>query len=268
MLYPNTYYASTAIANSPREALTGDVKVDVCIIGAGIAGLSCALALIEQGKSVAILEREAVAWGASGRNGGLVMAGWAKGIAEIEKQLGLAQAQQLFSLSSRGVELIRDNIDQYSLSHCDVKGGQLQATRYPQREKLQAQQRQMADKYQYSLDFLETEQVREICRTKRYFEGLYSANAFHFHPLNYCLGLAKVLEKKGVLIFENSGVDKVTSDGINHRAVTTHGHIDCEQIVFCGGGYTGDEAPSLKRSFLPIATYMLLTEPLGDLAQQ
>ena len=72
-----------AIANAPREALTGDVKVDVCIIGANIAGLSCALALTKQGKSVAILEREAVAWGASGRNGGLVMVGWAKGIVDI-----------------------------------------------------------------------------------------------------------------------------------------------------------------------------------------
>ena len=98
MQYPNTYYASTAIAQPIRAPLQGDIEVDVCIVGAGIAGLSCALELINLGKTVAIVEREAVAWGASGRSGGLVMAGWAQGLDAIEQRVGLKKSQALFEL--------------------------------------------------------------------------------------------------------------------------------------------------------------------------
>jgi len=268
MQYPNTYYAASAIYTPNRANLSDDITVDVCIVGAGIAGLSCALELANQGKKVAILEREAVAWGASGRNGGLVMAGWAQGLGELEKRIGLKKSQSLFELSARGVDIIRQNITDYSLQHCDVKEGQLQAARYPQSAKLLAKQRHMADNYQFELDFLETEQVRDICRTQRYFEGLYSSKSFHFHPLNYCLGLAQVLESKGVLIYEQTAVSGVQSNRSEQRVITESGTVQAEQVVFCGGGYSGAENPLLKRSFLPIATYMLVTEPLGDLATQ
>jgi len=268
MNYPNTYYASTAIPASHHPRLSEDIEVDVCIVGAGIAGLSCALELVNQGKTVAILEREVVAWGASGRNGGLVMAGWAQGLDAIEQQLGLEKSQSLFDLSARGVDIIRQNITDYSLLHCDLKEGQLQAARYPQSRKLLAKQRHMADNYQFELDFLKTEAVRDICRTERYFEGLYSPKSFHFHPLNYCLGLARVLASKGVLIYEQTAVNAVQSHVAQQHVLTASGSVQAAQVVFCGGGYSGDENPLLKRSFLPIATYMLVTQPLGSLASQ
>jgi glycine/D-amino acid oxidase-like deaminating enzyme len=58
-----------------RAALKGEVKVDVCVIGAGITGLSAAIHLLEQGKSVAVLEAHRTGHGGSGRNVGLVNAG-------------------------------------------------------------------------------------------------------------------------------------------------------------------------------------------------
>ncbi len=268
MKYPNTYYASTAIEAPSRPVLDQDLSVDVCIVGAGIAGLSCALELLKQGKKVAIIEKESIAWGASGRNGGLVSPGWAQGADALEAKLGLKKAQHLYDLSRQGVEMVKSNIEQYDLKNCDVKFGGLQAGRYPQREQLVAKQRTMSEKYGYHLDLLEVEQVREVCRSKRYFEGLFSSEDFHFHPLNYCLGLAAQIEKLGGLIFENSAVLNAQKDADKHRVETAQATVSCEHVVFCGGGYTGSEMPQLKRSFLPIATYMVLTEPLGDLASQ
>ena len=128
----------------------------------------------------------------------------------------------------------------------------------------------MQDKYQYPQDYLDTDQVRQICDTQRYFDGLYDPNSFHFHPLNYCLGLANVIEKKGGLIYERSAVVNINTDQQKLLVTTAHSSakVSCEDIVFCGGGYSGKEIPALQRSYLPIATYMLLTEPLGDLAAQ
>jgi gamma-glutamylputrescine oxidase len=268
MKYPNTYYASTAIQSEPRSKLTEDISVDVCIVGAGISGLSCALELIKLGKTVAIIDSQSVAWGASGRNGGLVSPGWAQGLGELESKLGLAKAQQLYALSSQGVDIIRKNIEKYQLQNCDVKVGELQAGRYPQKQKLLSKQREMADKYDYQLEFLETAQVRSICKSQRYFEGLYSDSAFHFHPLNYCLGIAAMIEQQGGLIFEQTCALKVETDEVRQRVHTDKAIVDCKQVVFCTGGYTEQQIPKLRRSILPIATYMVLTEPLGDLARQ
>lgn len=268
MKYPNTYYSDTAIASVSRSQLTADMSVDVCIVGAGISGLSCALALLKEGKSVAIIERESVAWGASGRNGGLVSPGWAQGLDALEEKLGLKKAQDLYALSVQGVQMIRRNIAQYDLQHCAVKVGELQAARYPQKQKLLAKQQSMADKYHAKLDFLETDEVRNICRTQRYFQGLYSDSAFHFHPLNYCLSLAAIIEQQGGQIYEHSDVLNVDSDGVRQRVKTAQGVVVCDQVVFCTGGYTTRQVPGLYRSVLPIATYMVLTEPLGDLAEQ
>ena len=60
---------------APRPALDGRVETEACVIGAGVAGLSCALALARHGIETVVLERSTVAAGASGRNGGFLLAG-------------------------------------------------------------------------------------------------------------------------------------------------------------------------------------------------
>jgi len=73
---------------TPPMALASTVKVDVCVIGGGITGLSAALNLLENGKSVAVLEAHKVGHGGSGRNVGLVNAGtWIKPD-DVEATLG------------------------------------------------------------------------------------------------------------------------------------------------------------------------------------
>ncbi|MGB1239276.1 MAG: NAD(P)/FAD-dependent oxidoreductase [Pseudomonadales bacterium] len=268
MRYPDTYYAASAIEAPERATLPGDVSADVCIVGAGIAGLSCALELLEQGKKVILLEREAVGWGASGRNGGLVSPGWAQGLDALEKKVGLPHTQALYRLSEQGVEQIERNIARFDLQGCDLRYGQLRAARFPQAAELKANIAKMQRDYQVELDFLEVDEVRQVCKTERYFEGILNRRAFHFHPLNYCLGLAAQIEALGGQIFERSGVTEVIEQSGQQRVVTATGSVQCRDVVFCGGGYTGPEIKPLYRAFLPISTYVVLTEPLGDLAHE
>src|SRR5215218_7179938 len=109
-LYPDTFYSRTLTSSEPHDPAHGRMTADVCIVGGGLAGLTAALALSRSGRSVVLLEANRIAWGASGRNGGFVSAGYAKSLSAIARQVGLHQARELYRLSMEGVEIVRRNI--------------------------------------------------------------------------------------------------------------------------------------------------------------
>src|SRR5271155_1583083 len=96
---PQGYYTASAPPAPVRPALSGDLAVDVCVVGAGFTGLSAALHLAEAGARVAVLEAETVGFGASGRNGGQIHTGLNQTQAELEKWLGKIQARDLWNLT-------------------------------------------------------------------------------------------------------------------------------------------------------------------------
>lgn len=264
MSFPTTWYSQTSLPRAARPALNGDQTCDVCIIGAGIAGLTAALELTRRGKRVIILEAHQVAWGASGRNGGVVSPGWAEGSGAIRKKLGLEQARALFQMSAEGVEIVRDNIRELALTGCAPSAGTIRVKRYDDGAEVKNHIETMRRDFGYELNFLDTAQVRERAHTSRYFQGVEDPNALHFHPLNYCLGLALAIEAAGGRIFEHSKMLAWDREGTDKIVRTAHGTVCCQDLVFCAGGYGGPELQKLSRAYLPIATYVVLTEHLGD----
>src|ERR1700704_4442028 len=105
-----TWYAATMVPAPERPALTHDLDVDVCVVGAGLAGLTVAREVARRGWSVAVLEAGRVAWNASGRNGGFVSAGVADRITSIVDRVGLPRARELWALSEAGVDYVRQTI--------------------------------------------------------------------------------------------------------------------------------------------------------------
>src|ERR1700722_6786080 len=93
----------------PRERarLTFDLDVDICVVGAGLAGLTVALEAARLGASVAVLEGRHVGWNASGHQLGTVMPGYALAIGELIARIGLEDARELWSLSKQGAEYVR-----------------------------------------------------------------------------------------------------------------------------------------------------------------
>jgi glycine/D-amino acid oxidase-like deaminating enzyme len=77
-------------------------------------------------------------------------------------------------------------------------------------------------------------------------------------------GLAKAFEALGGRIFERSRVHSAVLDGPVKTVRSTRGSVAARDVVFCGGGYTDAVVPALRRGMLPIATYVLLTEPAPD----
>lgn len=94
--YPASYYTATASAWPSQPSLKGDETADVCVVGAGYAGLSAALHLAERGYKVTLLDAERVGFGASGRNGGQLGTGHRKDQRALEEKLGRDWAHRLW----------------------------------------------------------------------------------------------------------------------------------------------------------------------------
>src|SRR6476646_7285065 len=95
------------LAAPERPPLTGDLDVEACVIGAGLAGLTVARELARRGWSVAVLEARRIAWNASGRNTGFVLPGFAADEEALVERVGPDHARELWSLSEQGAEYVR-----------------------------------------------------------------------------------------------------------------------------------------------------------------
>src|SRR5690606_17977557 len=130
---------------------------------------------------------------------------------------------------------------------------------------MRRQQERLHSRYGHATEFLETEAVRARLASKKYFQGLHDAEAFHIHPLNYARALAATIEARRGRIFERSRAVAVELDGAEKIVRTEAGAVRAEHVVFTCGGYTDGLVPRLRRSQLPIATYVLITEQAPEL---
>ena len=261
----DTYYRRTAVADPGFGRLAGRHEVDVCVVGGGLAGLSTALELVQRGLRVALLERHRIAWGASGRNGGFVTAGYATGLDRIARRLGMGAARELHALSVEGVAIVREAIDRYAIPGVHPTAGVLRAIRYDDAAGLQAERDRMERDYGVRLEYRSRPEIQFALSSPAYYQGLYDPDAFHFHPLNYALGLAREIARRGGLIFEGSPAQSCRRRGDRFAVAGAEGEILAAHLVLAGGGYTDRLVPALHRAYLPIATYVLLTEPIPHL---
>jgi gamma-glutamylputrescine oxidase len=263
-LIQNSYYEASAtrpLADDPM--LDGTLDADVCVIGAGFAGLSVALECRARGLSVIVLDAHRPGWGASGRNGGQTLVGFAKDEI-IEKQLGLDGARAAWAMSVDGVALVRERIERYGIQ-CDFTPGYLTvATKAKRVPDLRAWMDDASARWGYSkLTWLDTDAVQAQVASQRYLAGVYDPFSGHLHPLKYCLGLADATRREGALLFAHSPVLEVVR-GARPVVRTATGEVRCRFVVACGNATIGDVLPAnIAARIAPIASYIVATEPLG-----
>jgi gamma-glutamylputrescine oxidase len=264
MSHVRSYYAATA-HEAPRHApVAGDATFDVCVVGAGIAGCATALELAERGYRVALLEAERVGWGASGRSGGQAIFGYGTSQETLAAQVGLEAARSMWDVSIEALDWVRDRVARHAID-CDLHWGHLHvATKPRQRAELLELQRDLADVHGYrSLRFLERDGVEALLATTRYCAGLFDSRSGHLHPLNYTLGLARAATEAGVRIFEGSPVTRI-AQGDPLRLTTPGGTITASQAVLTRGGYVGGLRTPIDWRVMPVGTYVVATEVLGE----
>ncbi|WP_261312520.1 NAD(P)/FAD-dependent oxidoreductase, partial [Burkholderia dolosa] len=260
----DSYYEATAVRPPVDDRVLDDaIDVDVCVIGAGFAGLSTALDCRARGLSVAAIDAHRPGWGASGRNGGQAIIGFAKD-GEIERQLGADGARAAWSLSLDGVALIAERIARYAID-CDFTRGYLTVATKPRRvADLRAWMDAATSRWGHpSLAWLDTGAIRARIASTRYLAGVYDPLSGHLHPLKYCLGLADAARREGVALYAHTPALAVER-GARPVVRTPSGEVRCRFVVSCCNAGPGGVLPaSTAARIAPVASYIVATEPLG-----
>ncbi|MDA0218064.1 MAG: FAD-binding oxidoreductase [Proteobacteria bacterium] len=264
--YIDSFYARTRTASPPRPALEGYVQADVCVIGGGLAGLNTALGLAERGaRNVVLIEANRVGWGASGRNGGFVGTHYAAEFDEIERKVGFDHAVRLVKLTREAVDLIDHRIARHGIACGPNVRDQVCGSWHDDPDALKRWAAFEAEHIGERYDFIPREQLaEEYVNSPMYFDGLRHHGSFWFHPLNYCLGIARAAEVAGVTIYEDSPVVSLMGEGSPKLVNTARGTIAAETVVVATGAYDRALLPELGASFLPIATFIVVTEPVDE----
>lgn len=264
---PATWYETTSVARPERARLNFDLDVDVCVIGAGLAGLTVAREVAQRGWSVAVLEAGRVASAASGRNTGFVLPGFGADIDDIVERVGLDHAKELWALSEQGLDYVRRTIAETEMAGVNPVPGWLHVSKTNNDKAIRADVERLrwigAD-----VEFWPAEHVREVLPNPRYFSAAHFKSAFHIQPLNYALGLAALAEKAGARIFEDTPALAIDPAGVRKRIVTPAGRVRAPHVVLAGNVHLGGLMPRLATTLLPITTFVLVTEPLGPLLDQ
>ena len=202
--------------------------------------------------------------GGVGPQHGFRAAGISEDIDSIIERIGLDHAKQLWALSEQGLDYVRRTILDTRMPGVDLINGWLHVSKTDNSAELRDEVERMrwigAD-----VEFWPVERVRDQLHSPRYFGAVHYRQAFHIDPYNYALGLAALAEKAGARIFEDTPAVSLDPAGVRKRIVTPAGRVRAAHVVLAGNIHLGALMPRLAATLLPVTTFVMVTEPIGEI---
>jgi gamma-glutamylputrescine oxidase len=263
--YPQTYYAATARPFQRLPELQGETEADVAIVGGGYTGLSAALNLAERGYRVVLIDQARIGWGASGRNGGQINTGLRKGPVELIARYGRDRAKALFDLAEEGRAIIRERVVRHRI-RCDLKSNTLFVAHRPGQEGwMRAEVAALEREFGYTKAiFVPKEELDEHIGSEAFHAGIADWGGGHLHPLNYALGLAQAAIDAGAKLYEHTRATAVEEADGRVAVVTDQGRIKAAYAVIACDAYLDKLEPRIAGKIMPIANFIIATEPLSE----
>jgi glycine/D-amino acid oxidase-like deaminating enzyme len=242
---------------------------DVAVIGAGFTGLSAGRTLAKKGISVAVLEGETIGWGASSRNGGMVLTGMKLGVNKLVSMYGRERTQRMYAASLKSIDCVEQIVKEENIA-CDFsRCGHLEvACKQAHFDDYARQVEVIAREFNHELKIVPREELRSEIGSGIYFGGMVDETSVGVNPARYVAGLGAASIRAGACVFEKTGVQKIEREsrqGISGwRVTTTRGCLWAHKVFVATSGYTGAATPALRKKIIPIGSYIITTEVLPD----
>ena len=244
-------------------------SVDVTVIGSGVTGLSAARALAKHGVSVAVLEAETLGWGASSRNGGMVLTGMKLPLATLISRYGREKAQRMYASSLASIECVENIVREEQIECNFSRCGHLEVACKPAHFAGFAQSAELVEKEcGHKLRIVPRNELQSEIGSSIYHGGLVDETSAGVNPARYVAGLATAANRHGAALFDHARVERVIRESSNgaakFRLITSKGSLNARDVLLASGAYTTDIARTLRRKVIPIGSYIIATEVLSD----
>ncbi|HEY4930939.1 MAG TPA: FAD-binding oxidoreductase [Terriglobales bacterium] len=261
----------TITGGSPGEL---PQRVDVAIIGAGFTGLSAARTLAMGGARVAVLEANTIGWGASSRNGGMVLTGMKLGVEELVKRYGMEATRRMYAASLASIDLVEQIVREEGIEcnfarcgHLEVACKQSHFDTYARSVEL------IARDFHHQLRVVPRADLREEIGSDIYYGGIVDDVSAGVNPALYVAGLAKAALRVGACIYEQARVESIVRNSNRSEAgfelLTSRGRVSAKEVFVATSGYTSATTPGLQKKIIPIGSFIIATERLpGALARE
>jgi glycine/D-amino acid oxidase-like deaminating enzyme len=260
---PSNYWLDTVRMPSGTP---GDLpeRVDVAIVGAGFTGLSAARILAKRGVKVAVFESNTIGWGASSRNGGMVLTGMKLGVETLAQRYGMEATRRMYAASLASIDLVEQIVNEEKIDcnfsrcgHLEVACKQSHFDTYARSVEV------IAREFNHQLRIVPRDELRAEIGSSVYFGGMVDEVSAGLNPARYVAGLGSAALKAGAYVFENAGVERITKNGDSgFRLVTSRGSVFAKEMFIATSGYTSGATPALQKKIIPIGSFIIATEQL------
>jgi len=243
--------------------------VDVAVIGAGFTGLSAARTFAKRGARVAVLEAETIGWGASSRNGGMVLTGLKVPVQDLVARYGLEAARRMYGASLSSIDCVEQIVAEESIDCNFARCGYLQVAAKPAHfDRFERAAEFMAREFNHQRRLVPKSDLPSEIGSSRYCGGLVDELSATVNPAFYVAGLAKAAQNAGAEIYEQTRVSEISRasrKGDNgFRLSTARGSLFAQNVLIGTSGYTSAVIPKLRRKIIPLGSFIIVTEPLAQ----
>jgi glycine/D-amino acid oxidase-like deaminating enzyme len=242
------------------------LRVDVAVIGAGFTGLSAARTLAKSGAKVAVLESQTIGWGASSRNGGMVLTGLKLPAATLIARYGKEAAARMYAASLESIDFVEKLVREENIA-CDFsRTGHLEVACKPKHfDDFRRSAEVITREFNHEQHLVSKDQLQSEIGSAIYHGGLADDSSAGVNPARYVAGLARAAERAGAALFEHSHVDEIQREGAQGwKIATARGTLHAKNVLVATSGYTSRVTPALQKKIIPIGSYIIVTEILPE----
>src|SRR5215470_15767051 len=264
-----SFWSDTLDPLPQRRARPLPEGVDVAVIGAGLTGLSAARTLAKSGLKVAVLEAQSTGWGASSRNGGMVLTGLKLPVTTLVEKFGLDSARRMYSASLASIDCVERIVREEQIDCSFARTGHLEVACKPSHfEEFRRSVERLSRDFQRELKLVQRQDLGSEIGSEIYYGGLVDETSAGLNPGRYVAGLARAAENAGTELHEQTRVDRIARETRNgasgFRISTSRGALWTRHAFIATSGYTSSATPALRKRIIPIGSYIIVTEPLTD----